>query len=235
EHGRGFGRPDDLHRDRGPARPEGRHRGRHGRAGADRAGDAGLLLLGDAPRRDDHHDHAGDARAGIHARPDRAGAGRGDRQRRAARHQRRRDGDGHGHLRRERLGQHEARHGHRLMPEVTGTLKTPRLATAPGSPSPGQMYYDTGTNVLYWWNGTAWIPAMDAGGGAPTEDALHEGVIAAGDCLLTVNSSNQVTVAAGVAWVRNAAGVLTRTTPVSTLLGVTAAAASNFRLDQVVF
>jgi len=45
------------------------------------------------------------------------------------------------------------------MPEILGTLKPPRLASAPGSPALGQLYYDTGTNILMWWNGTAWIPA----------------------------------------------------------------------------
>ena len=37
---------------------------------------------------------------------------------------------------------------------------------APGSPTTGQMYYDTGTNVLYWWNGTSWIPAQGGAGSA---------------------------------------------------------------------
>lgn len=45
-------------------------------------------------------------------------------------------------------------------------LQNPRvhpLAAAPGSPVTGQLYYDTGVNKLFWWNGTAWI---DATGGA---------------------------------------------------------------------
>jgi len=45
------------------------------------------------------------------------------------------------------------------MPEIVGTLKTPRLAAAPSSPVAGQMYFDTVANVLYWWNGTAWVSA----------------------------------------------------------------------------
>jgi hypothetical protein len=31
------------------------------------------------------------------------------------------------------------------------------LGTPPGSPVTGQLYYDTGTNRVFWWNGTAWI------------------------------------------------------------------------------
>lgn len=45
------------------------------------------------------------------------------------------------------------------MPEIVGRLRTPRLANAPTSPALGEVYYDTGTNTLYWWNGTSWISA----------------------------------------------------------------------------
>lgn len=36
------------------------------------------------------------------------------------------------------------------------------LASAPSSPVKGQLYFDSTGNVLYWWNGTAWVSA--AGG-----------------------------------------------------------------------
>jgi Carbohydrate-binding module family 5/12 len=49
------------------------------------------------------------------------------------------------------------------MPEFTGRLRTPRLASAPSSPAQGELYFDTATNKLYWYNGTAWV---DASGGA---------------------------------------------------------------------
>jgi Collagen triple helix repeat (20 copies) len=45
------------------------------------------------------------------------------------------------------------------MPEVVGTLKPPRLAAAPAAPVKGQIYFDTTTNILYNWNGTAWVAA----------------------------------------------------------------------------
>lgn len=52
------------------------------------------------------------------------------------------------------------------MPEITGRLRTPRLASAPSSPVVGEVYYDTAVNKLKWWNGTAWINAEDAGAGS---------------------------------------------------------------------
>ena len=62
------------------------------------------------------------------------------------------------------------------MPEITGTLRPPRLASAPGSPGVGQMYYNTTDNKLYYWNGTAWVSGSAGGGaeiyeqaGTPTE------------------------------------------------------------------
>ena len=33
------------------------------------------------------------------------------------------------------------------------------LSTAPSSPVAGQIYFDTTTNVLYFYNGTEWVPA----------------------------------------------------------------------------
>src|SRR5262245_19939368 len=52
------------------------------------------------------------------------------------------------------------------MPDFPGRLKTPRLAAAPSSPTVGEMYYNTGSNKLFWWNGTSWIDA--SGGTLPT-------------------------------------------------------------------
>ena len=48
------------------------------------------------------------------------------------------------------------------MPEFMGRERAVRLATAPSSPQVGELYYDTAANILYWWNGTAWISASGA-------------------------------------------------------------------------
>lgn len=60
------------------------------------------------------------------------------------------------------------------MPEVVGRLRTPRLAAAPTSPATGEMYYDTATNKLYWWNGTTWIPASSSEGDLPVRIGQYE-------------------------------------------------------------
>ena len=60
------------------------------------------------------------------------------------------------------------------MPDFPGTLKAPRLAAAPAGPALGQLYYDTGTNTLYWWNGTAWVSASSGPvDGAPATPSLR--------------------------------------------------------------
>ena len=68
------------------------------------------------------------------------------------------------------------------------------LGTAPSSPVTGQLYYDTGGNVLYYWNGTAWIAAS---GGTPADATTSsKGIVQlAGDLAGTAVSPQ---IAAGV-------------------------------------
>jgi hypothetical protein len=63
------------------------------------------------------------------------------------------------------------------MPEFTGRLRTPRLPSAPASPVTGEMYYDTTTNQLLYWNGTSWISGSAGGGGA---DLVYNGQFPSG-------------------------------------------------------
>jgi hypothetical protein len=50
-----------------------------------------------------------------------------------------------------------------VSPDIVGRLRAPRLAAAPASPQPGEEYFDTSTNVLYYWNGTMWTASGTAG------------------------------------------------------------------------
>ena len=66
------------------------------------------------------------------------------------------------------------------MPEFTGRLRTPRLPSAPSSPVVGELYYNTATNILYCWNGTAWVSSS---GGGSSDNLRYNGDWAAGSYL----------------------------------------------------
>lgn len=59
------------------------------------------------------------------------------------------------------------------------------LASAPGSPVKGQLYFDTVGNILYCWNGTSWIAAQS---GSPSFGTV--GASAVGDTIAAGSSGN---------------------------------------------
>jgi hypothetical protein len=43
------------------------------------------------------------------------------------------------------------------MTEFKGRLRTPRRNGAPTGPAPGELYYDTADDTLFWWDGAKWV------------------------------------------------------------------------------
>jgi hypothetical protein len=80
------------------------------------------------------------------------------------------------------------------MPDIVGRLRTPRLPAAPSSPAVGEVYYDTSTNILYWWNGTSWVSA--SGGGAGSADLVYNGAFPTN----TPYTDGDIVVSGGVAY-----------------------------------
>lgn len=81
--------------------------------------------------------------------------------------------------------------------------KIQNLSTAPSAPVTGQIYYDTDTNQLTLWNGTAWI-SLAAGGDVNTAitnaiDAITTSVIEEGTNLYFTDDRAQDAIATAIA------------------------------------
>ena len=50
--------------------------------------------------------------------------------------------------------------------KILGRLVTPNAGVAPASPVKGEMYFDTVSGTLLYWNGTAWISGGSGGSGS---------------------------------------------------------------------
>src|SRR5262245_17232724 len=139
------------------------------------------------------------------AQPEPFSVGDGGRYRRYGHHPQRplRLGQsGHDHVRRSdlRKGLFE------LMPTLGASLdfatyearsmRAHQLGAAPGSPVTGQIYYNTGDNTLYWWDGSAWVTARGGASSTPPATTSSLGTVQlAGDLAGTVTSPQ---IAAGV-------------------------------------
>ena len=89
------------------------------------------------------------------------------------------------------------------MPEFPGRLRTPRQATAPASPAVGELWYDVGTNTLFYWNNTTWV---SGGGGSTTVNAAVARMNAAGGSNLLFDGWAAAPLPSSASWTIEPAG-----------------------------
>jgi|GEM_PF-6017400 len=57
--------------------------------------------------------------------------------------------------------------------KTLGSFQVPVLASAPALPVAGQIYFNSTSNKLLGWNGTAWVSLESDGGNSDTVDGMH--------------------------------------------------------------
>jgi hypothetical protein len=113
------------------------------------------------------------------------------------------------------------------------------LGSAPGTPVVGQMYYDTGSNNLFFWNGTSWSSASGGYGAENAQDDVGTILVDTNSIDLTYDDGTPSITAAlrrKVASLTSSQGTLGEdTNGVFVTLGLTAntAMSGDTRLDQI--
>src|SRR5215510_10889823 len=116
------------------------------------------------------------------------------------------------------------------------SMRAHQLGAAPGSPVTGQLYYNTGDNTLYWWDGSAWVTARGGASSTPPATTSSLGTIQlAGDLAGTATSPQ---IAAGVITdvevaAANKDGVAGTASMRTIGTAATQAMAGNTRLDTI--
>lgn len=75
-------------------------------------------------------------------------------------------------------------------------LRAHQLGAAPSSPVTGQLYFNTGDNTLYWYDGTAWVSARGGVGTPADATPSSKGIVQLAGDLAGTAASPQI--AAGV-------------------------------------